>query len=786
MNEKALRVLEFYKIRDQIKEYTVCGAGKDIIESLKPYENIFEIKEHLEETYEALMLLSKKGEPPFEGIYDVRDGIKRVEKGSTLMPGQLLKVAAVLKSARKFKTYVSHKEEEESFRVLEDICEGIVPLKSIEDEIFNAIIGENEISDRASSTLYNIRKSLKDKNSSIKDKVNSIMRTYSQFLQENLFTIRGERYVLPVKAEHKGSVPGLVHDQSSSGATLFIEPMGLVTLNNEIKELMLKEKAEIERILSELSSRIYGSIVAVRNNANIIWELDFIFAKAKFASEKNCTLPNINDDGIIDIIEGRHPLIDPKVVVPLSIYLGREFTSLIITGPNTGGKTVALKTTGLIHLMAMSGLMIPARENSSVSFFKDVFADIGDEQSIEQSLSTFSSHMTNIVNVINNADNKSLVLFDELGAGTDPTEGAALAVSILENLKERGSRIVATTHYSELKAYALKREGVENASVEFDIETLRPTYRLLIGIPGKSNAFEISKRLGLPEYIIVKAKENIVAESLQFEDLIQSLQDKSVKAEKDAREAESLKLEARKIKEKYEEKLYGINNIREKAVIEAQKEAKRIIKGAKEEADDVMKNIRDLEKMGYSSEARQMVEEERKRLKDKLEKVDEKVNKSNNDDGLELKVVKEGQDVYLPSLNQNVVVLTKPDNRGEVQVQAGIMKINVKLKDLRASKLSGEDKKRIKKREAKLNLMSVASSVDLRGMDSETAVYTVDKYLDDAYRAGLQAVTIIHGNGTGVLRNAMNDMLKRHSHVRAYRLGEYGEGGSGVTVAELK
>ncbi len=786
MNEKSLKILEFGKIKEEIKKYTVTSAGKDLIDELKPYDNIYEAREHLEETKEALRLLVTKGAPPFEGVYDIREGISRAEKGSSLMPGQLLKIAAMLRSARKFKEYISHKEEEEAFRVIEDICEGIVPLKKLEDEIFLAIEGEDEISDRASSTLYNLRRSLKDKNASVRDKVNSLIRSYSDYLQDNLYTMRGDRYVLPVKAEHKGSVQGLVHDQSSSGATLYIEPMSLVNLNNEIKELILKEKAEIERILAELSAKVHDNKTAVRNNSYIIWELDFIFAKAKYASASNCNAPTINDEGIIDIIEAKHPLIDRKIAVPMSMYLGREFTSLVITGPNTGGKTVTLKTVGLLHIMALSGLMIPAREHSTVSFFKEVFADIGDEQSIEQSLSTFSSHMTNIVNIIEKADEKSLILFDELGAGTDPTEGAALAVSILEHLRKRKCRIVATTHYSELKAYALKTEEVENASVEFDVETLRPTYRLLIGIPGKSNAFEISRRLGLPDFIISDAKDSIASEALKFEDLIQSLQDKSIKAENYAREAEVLKLEAAKLKGKYEEKLNSLNNVREKAIIEAQREAKSILREAKEDADKIIKDMRELEKMGYSSDARQMLEEERRKLKEKLENAEEKANKVKEKDGEELKDVKEGQEVFVPSLNQKVIVLSKPDNKGEVQVQAGIMKINVKLKDLRASKGASKEEKKISKREAKLNLRSVPSSVDLRGMDSMEAVYTVDKYLDDAYMGGLAEVSIIHGKGTGVLRNAINDMLKRHSHVKRYRLGEYGEGGTGVTVVELK
>ncbi|MCB2353983.1 endonuclease MutS2 [Clostridium estertheticum] len=788
MNTKSLKVLEYYKIKEKIKAYTHTKAGKDIIDNLEPYTNVYEVKEHLQETNEALLLLSRKGSAPFEGIYDVRSAIIRASKEASLMPMQLIRIAQMLRCARLFQNYVGNKADELSSRVLEDICIGIVPIKKLEDEIFMAIISDEEISDRASSLLFSLRKSLKDKNASVKDKVTSLVRTYARYLQESLYTIRGDRYVIPVKIEHKGSVPGIVHDQSSSGATLFIEPMSLVNLNNEIKEIMLKEKAEVERILAELSYKIYENINIVSNNANIVWELDFIFAKAGYALEINAIIPKVNEDGIIDIIEARHPLIDPKVVVPSNIYLGRDFTSLVITGPNTGGKTVTLKTVGLIQLMAMSGILIPAREGSMVSFFDEIFADIGDEQSIEQSLSTFSSHMTNIVNIIAKADIKSLALFDELGAGTDPTEGAALAVSILENLRARGTKVVATTHYSELKGYALKTSGVENASVEFNVDTLSPTYRLIIGVPGKSNAFEISKRLGLPDYIIKSARENISKETLEFEELVQSLQEKSIKVERDARESEILKLEASKLKDKYQEKLYKLENIRENAMYEAQREAKRLIKNAKEESDVILKNMRELEKLGYSSEARQKLEEERQKIKNKLDNIEIHVEKNNETLGEKVKNVKQGEEVYLPSLNQKVIVISKPDKKGEVQVQAGIMKINVKVEDLRVSKLSQEDKKKakIKKREMKLNLSNVSTSVDLRGMDSEEAIFTVDKYLDEACLGGLKEVTIIHGKGTGVLRKSITDMLKRHGHVKAYRLGNYGEGGSGVTVAEIK
>ena len=785
MNEKSLEILEFNKIKKRIEEYTNTVAAKDIIEDLKPYDNIYAVRQHLEETREALKLLVIKGEAPFDGIYDVRTGITMAKKGSVLMPIQILRIGAVLRSARRFKKYISHKDDEESFPVIEDICSGITELNKLEDKIFLSIESEEQVSDRASSTLYKIRRSLRDKNSSVRDKVNSLMRNYSQYLQDSIYTMRGDRYVLPVKSEHKSMVPGLVHDQSASGSTLYIEPMGLVNLNNEIKELKLSEKAEIERILAELSLEIYDDISAIEIDANILWELDFIFAKAKFANDLNCTIPSVNEDGIVDIIQAKHPLIDRKVVVPMDIYMGKKFKSLVITGPNTGGKTVTLKTIGLLHIMALSGLMIPARENSTVGFFNEVFADIGDEQSIEQNLSTFSSHMTNIVNIIDKADEKSLVLFDELGAGTDPTEGAALAVAILENLKKRGSSIVATTHYSELKVYALKTEGVENASVEFDVETLRPTYRLIIGIPGKSNAFEISKRLGLPNFIIEDARENITSETLKFEDLIQNLQDRNLKAEAYKREAENLKADALKIKDKYDSKLKKLQNTRDKIYMEAQREAKNIIKEAKDESDKIVREMHEMERLGYTSEARKNLEMHRKKINQKLDETESKLYINKSDDGEKLENVKEGEEVFLPSLNQNVIVLTTPDNRDEVQVQAGIMKVSAKLKDLRAPKgISKQQKK--KKREAKLNFKSVSSSVDLRGMDSIEASYTTDKYLDDAYMGGLKEVVIIHGKGTGVLRNSINEMLKHHSHVKTYRLGEYGEGGTGVTVVALK
>ena len=496
-------------------------------------------------------------------------------------------------------------------------------------------------------------------------------------------------------------------------------------------------------------------------------------------------MPKVNEDGSFNLVGAKHPLIDRDKVVPSDIYLGKNFSVLMVTGPNTGGKTVTIKTVGLLHLMGMSGLLIPTRDDSSISFYREVFADIGDEQSIEQSLSTFSSHLTNIVGIMREADRDSLVLFDELGAGTDPTEGAALATAIIETLKERGTKIIGTTHYSELKGYALKTPGVENASVEFDVETLRPTYRLLIGVPGKSNAFEISRRLGLDDFVIEKAKGFVSEENMQFEDLIRDLQEKSIIANRDAREAERIKVETEKIKRTYEEKLKRLENTRDKAYNEARREAKEIISAAKDEADEILKAMRELEKLGISSGGRKRLEEERKKLKDSLEDREKALIKERENAGEAIEKVTLGMDAFLPSLNQKVIIISMPDNKGEVQVEAGIMKISVKLKDLRKAEKTKEEKVR-KKREVKLNLRSVESRLDLRGLDAEEACYRTDKYLDEAYMSNLGEVTIVHGKGTGILRKAINDMLKRHPHVKSYRLGAYGEGGDGVTMVELK
>lgn len=785
MNEKSLRILEFNKIKDKIKKYARTNAGKEKISDLAPYDNVYEINNKLDETNEALEVILDKGNPPLEGLFDIHEGVERARKGGTLTPEQLLKIGSTLRAARNMKEFFKREDFEKAYERLEDLAYILTPVKNLEDDIERSIVSEEEISDKASATLYNIRRSLKEKNSSVREKISSIVRSHSKYLQDDLYTMRGDRYVIPVKSEYKSAVPGIVHDQSSTGATFFIEPMSLVNLNNEIRELVLKEKAEIDRILAELSFKVKENSEQCLSNFKMLVEFDFIFAKARYGERLNAVRPLIREDGRFNIYSGRHPMIDDDKVVPSDVYIGEDFDTLMITGPNTGGKTVTIKMVGLLHIMGLSGLLIPARDNSSLSFFTEVFAEIGDEQSIEQNLSTFSSHMTNIVEIMKYVDDKSLVLFDEIGSGTDPAEGAALAISIIETLRSRNSRIIATTHYSELKAYALKTDGVENASVEFDIETLRPTYRLLIGVPGKSNAFEISKRLGLVEGVIKRAKAYMSEENLQFENLIRDLQEKSIVAKKEAREASALKKEAEELKLRYEDKLEKLEKARDKAYMDARHEAKEIIANAKEEADEILKAMRALEKMGIEGGGRARLEEERKKLKDSLEHKEKGLHNMKENEGEPITNVTLGMEAFLPSLNQTVVIISMPDNRGDVQVEAGIMKINVKLKDLRKTKVTKQEKVK-KKREVKLNLSNIESRVDLRGMDSEEACYKTDKYLDDAYRANLGEVTIVHGKGTGVLRNAITAMLKRHPHVKSFRLGVYGEGGDGVTVVELK
>lgn len=792
MNDKTLRVLEYKKIIDMLSKKTESSLGSIIAEKLRPSKKLEEVSYIQEETDEAVTLIIKRGSPPLGGIHDILGELKRAEIGSTLMPGPLLRVADTLRSARRLKGFMKESKEDKDsrYKIIEELIFSLNSYKDIEDAIFNAIISEEEISDNASPALKNIRRQIRVKNESIRNKLNSIINSSSnrKYLQDALVTIREDRFVVPVKQEYKGNFPGLVHDQSSSGATLFIEPMAVVEMNNELKELKLQEREEIERILAELTAMIGNVSEQIRSNQNTLAHLDFVFAKAKLSLDMRATKPILNAEGYTNIKKARHPLLKSNEVVPINIYLGKDFNTLVITGPNTGGKTVTLKTVGLLTLMAQSGLQIPADFNSHVGVFEDVFADIGDEQSIEQSLSTFSSHMTNIVDILTSLTDNSLVLFDELGAGTDPVEGAALAMAILTYLHGRNIRTVATTHYSELKVYALTTPGVENASVEFNVETLSPTYKLLIGVPGKSNAFEISKRLGLQDFIIDSAKALISKENIEFEDVLATIERDRRISHQDREEAQRLKLEVEKLKEELENKKLKVEKMKDDIIRQAKKEAKEILKGAKDESEEIIKNLQNISNE-IEKEKNKKIQEEKDRLRQKLSDVEGQLSeglvvKTNKKPPKDLKV---GETVNVLTFNQNGTVMTKPDNDGNVMVQLGIMKVNVHISSLQRVR-GAEQADTIAKSKTimKNKSMNISNEIDLRGSNLEEALLDTDKYLDDAYIAGLKQIHIIHGKGTGVLREGINQLLKRHKHVKAHRLGNYGEGGNGVTVVELK
>lgn len=678
-----------------------------------------------------------------------------------------------------------------NYPVVGNLINELSVFEYIEESINNAIISEEEISDNASPVLRSIRRKINMKNDSIRDKLNSIISSSNnkKYLQDSIVTIREGRYVVPVKQENRGNFPGLVHDQSSSGATLFVEPMAVVELNNELKELKIEEQHEIERILIELTNMVRERSNEIRNNQKILQRLDFIFAKGKIAVNMDGTKPILNDRGYINIKKGRHPLLDKKKVVPIDIYIGDDFRTLVITGPNTGGKTVTLKTVGLLCLMAQSGLHIPADHNSEVGVFNKIFADIGDEQSIEQNLSTFSSHMTNIVEILKNVEEKNLVLFDELGAGTDPVEGAALAMSILDYLYNIKVRTIATTHYSQLKIYALTKEGVKNASMEFDVETLSPTYKLSIGIPGKSNAFEISKRLGLMDYIISHAQTLISKENVDFEDVLKTMDQDRKRIEENKLETERLKIEIERLKEELTDEKERTQEAKEKIIYKAKEEARNILRNAKEESDLIVSNLRNI-----SNE----IERERNiKIQEAQDKLKSKLNETEKDLSIKLldvksskppKNLKVGESVEILSLNQSGIVVSLPDDNGNLQVQVGIMKINVPVSSLRRIKENDSQKRTavMTKNILKFKTQDIKNEIDLRGETLDEALLDLDKYLDDVYISGLKEIYIIHGKGTGVLRSGISDLLKSHKHVKSYRLGKYGEGGSGVTVVELK
>jgi len=792
MNDKTLRVLEYHKIIEKVAEKAESELGKEMVRNIRPSTDINEVQYLQNETEEALKLLIKKGSPPLYGIQDISRELKLAEIGGVLTPGGLLRVSDSLRVARGLKNYLKEARDQgvTDYPILQELIDSLRVFKEIEDEINNAIIGEEEISDNASPTLRNIRRQIINKNESIRNKLNSIISSqqYAKYLQDSIVTVREGRYVVPIKAENKRFFQGIVHDQSASGATLFIEPMAVVELNNELRELEMKEREEIERILRELTSLVADKVEHIRHNLKTLKRIDYIFAKGKYALEINGIKPILNREGYINIKKGRHPLLDPKKVVPIDVYIGKDFNTLVITGPNTGGKTVTLKTVGLLTIMAQSGLHIPAEFNSEIGVFDKVFADIGDEQSIEQSLSTFSSHMKNIVGILEEVGPNSLVLFDELGAGTDPTEGAALAMAILGHLLNMDIRTIATTHYSQLKIYALTTDRVKNASVEFDVETLSPTYRLLIGVPGKSNAFEISKKLGLQSYIIEYAKSLVSRENVEFEDVLQAIDRDRRVIEESKQEAEKLKEEVRRLKEELELEKEKIKSSREKIIIQAREEARRILRSAKEESEGIIKELRNI-----SSEIERdkliRIQDMQEKMRKNLDEVESQLSGDilNVKANKEIKNLKVGETVEVLSLKQTGTVLELPDEEGNVLVQIGIMKVKVNKSTLRRADQAEEEK--AKTRTSKMirsKSSHVKNEIDLRGKTLDEALLELDKYIDDAYLAGLTEAYIIHGKGTGVLREGIKSYLKGHKHIKSYRTGNYNEGGTGVTVIELK
>lgn len=791
MNQKTLNKLEYNKIIAVLEEQASSMRGKQLCRKLKPMTDLERINTCQEQTAAAFTRIIKKGRISLSDAFPVGESLKHLEIGGTIGSGELLRICKLLKTAARAKSYGRHDTQDELADCLDVYFEQLEPLTPLTTEIERCIPGEDEISDDASSTLKSIRRSigsLNDKvHSTLTSLVNGSLRTY---LQDPIITMRGDRYCIPVKAEYRGQVNGMIHDQSSTGSTLFIEPMAVVKLNNDLKELYAKEQEEIQVILARLSADTALYIEEIHNNYKLLTDLDFIFARGSLALSMNASRPVLNQEGRIRIREGRHPLLDPRKVVPISVTLGEDFTLLIITGPNTGGKTVSLKTVGLFTLMGQAGLHIPAGDRSELAIFRQVYADIGDEQSIEQSLSTFSSHMTNIVSFLQEVDEDSLVLFDELGAGTDPTEGAALAIAILSYLHKQGIRTMATTHYSELKVYALSTPGVENACCEFDVESLRPTYRLLLGIPGKSNAFAISGKLGLPDYIIEDAKQHLTEQDASFEDLLTDLESSKRTIEKEREAIEAYKREVEILKNQAKQKQVKIEEQRERILKEANEKAGIILREAKELADETMKNFRKFGKEGISVAE---MEKERERLRQKMKETSaagsitvQKQKKAYKPGDFKL-----GESVKVLSMNLTGTVSSLPDSRGNLTVQMGILRSQVNISDLEIieepASYSTKSMKRTSKGKLKMSKsLSVSPEINLLGKTVDEAVSELDKYLDDAILSHLSTVRVVHGKGTGALRKGIHEFLRRQKHVKSYRLGEFGEGDAGVTIVELK
>ncbi len=790
MNKKALDVLEYKKIIQLLQGEAGSELSKQLASELMPYDEKYIIEEELRSTTEAVDLIVHKGALPTAGLYDIESAYNFARKGGTLTMKQLLQVEHNLHITSEVVRFM--KSDIPDVPLIQSMTELLAVQPRLEENIGRCILSEDEMSDNASSELRSIRRSIARQNDAIKNKINHILNSADNrtYLQDSIVTMRDGRYVIPVKQEHRSRFPGIVHDQSKAGATLFIEPQVIVNLNNELRELEMAEEAEIARILADLSSAVAEHYHDLKNNQKILVQLDFIMAKGKLSGKMRAEEPRINEDGILNIRNGRHPLIDPEKVVPINVAVGKDYRTLVVTGPNTGGKTVTLKTIGLLSMMAQSGLHIPAEGMSDIPIFKEIFADIGDEQSIEQSLSTFSSHMKNIVKIVEAADNRSLILLDELGAGTDPTEGAALAIAILEKLYQRGAMTVATTHYNELKKYALSSEGVENASMEFDIETLSPTYRLSIGIPGKSNAFEISRKLGLSGDLIDRAGQLIERGDIEFEDVISAIEADKKKAEEERDEAILLNIAAKKKQEEVEKKLADFEEKKAKMLAEAREEARNLIKDARETASEVQKELRELSKLESLGERNRRFDESRQKLKSGEKKYAERRIRQVNNNPVSADELKVGDRVKVLSLGQNGEILSLPDKKGNVAVQVGIMKANLNLNDLVLIN-DGTKKKKTPKPSKygeiyKRKAQSISVSVNVQGENLDDAVADVDKYLDDAYVAGLKEVTVIHGRGEGILKKGIRDVLKKHRHVDSFRRGNYNEGGEGVTIVKLK
>ena len=794
MNQKVYHTLEYYKILDMLAGYASCEETRKRALALTPITDAAEI-EHLQQTTsDALSRLYKGSGISFAGIHNVNASLKRLDIGGSLNTTELLHICSLLEVAKRAKAYDRSDRADDKTDSLSPLFSQIEPLSPLLEEIKRCVIGEDEIADDASPALFKIRKSIRGMNDRIHAQLTNLMNntTTRNYLQDAVITMRDGRYCLPVKAEAKTSVPGMVHDQSSSGSTLFIEPMAVVNLNNELRELFLKEQDEINVILADLSNRVAENANGIRQDYSVLAELDFIFAKAQFAKSYNGVAPIFNEEGRIHIRKGRHPLLDTKKVVPIDVRLGEDFRQLIVTGPNTGGKTVSLKTVGLLTLMGQSGLHIPAADRSELAIFHEIFADIGDEQSIEQSLSTFSSHMTNIVKILDQADDRSLCLFDELCAGTDPTEGAALAISILHKLHQYGATTMATTHYSELKVYALSTPGVENACCEFNVETLSPTYRLLIGIPGKSNAFAISSKLGLAANIIDDAKSRLSDKDVDFEDMLANLEASRITIEKEQLEIKKYKAEVENLKKKLTDKNEKLDARRDEILRKANEEAVQILKEAKDLADETIRNFN---KYGQGQAPMSKMEKERSKVRDKMNKSEKNLSMKKKE-MINHKVPKKlriGDSVKVLSMNLKGTVHTLPNAKGDLYVQMGILRSLVNINDLVL--IDDESTSPIAKKygggssSGKIKMSksaSVSTEINLIGMTVDEAIAHLDKYLDDAYIAHLPSVRIVHGKGTGALRSAVHAHLKRQKYVKSFRLGEAGEGDAGVTIAEFE